>query len=87
MRYFVECYYLIMLLVLAGLMVVLPVKVSFPILVVLLSIHLPGNIKAFMETQPELRLIKIVETKQDHVDYMNISPAEDIFYIQGHPLA
>ena len=79
MRYFVECYYLTMLLVLAGLMVVLPVKVSFPILAVLLSIHLPGNIKAFLETRPELRLIKIVESKQDSVDYRNISPARTVF--------
>jgi hypothetical protein len=79
MRYFVECYYLTMLLVLAGLMVVLPVKISFPVLVVLLSIHLPGNIKAFLETNPELRLIKIVESKQDRVDYKNISPARTFF--------
>ena len=79
MRYFVECYYLTMLLVLAGLMVVLPIKVSFPILVLLLGIHLPGNIKAFLETRPELRLINIVETKQDHVDYINISPARMVF--------
>jgi hypothetical protein len=77
MRYFVECYYLTILLVFAGLMVVLPGKVSVPILVLLLSIHLPGNIKAFMETQPELRLIKIVESKQDPVNYMIVSPTRE----------
>ena len=52
MRYFVECYYLTMLLVLAGLMVVLPLRISFPVLVVLLSIHLPGNIKHFWKPGP-----------------------------------
>lgn len=79
MRYFMECYYLTILLVFAGLMVVLPLRISFPVLVVLLSIHLPGNIKAFMETRPELRLIEIVESKPDHVDYRSISPARTVF--------
>lgn len=73
MRYFVEFYYLTILLAFAGLMVVLPGKVSVPLMVPLLSIHLPGNIKAFMETKPELRFIKIVESKPDQVDYTIIS--------------
>lgn len=73
MRYFVECYYLSVLLLFAGLTAALSVKISFPILLVLLSFHLPGNIKAFMENRLELRLIKIVESKQDTVDYESIS--------------
>lgn len=79
MRYFVECYYLTMLLMLAGLLAIVPVKVSFPILIVILSIHLPGNAKAFLETSPELRLIKIDERKLDHVDYRSISPTRTPF--------
>jgi hypothetical protein len=79
MRYFVEFYYLTLLLVFAGMMVVLPGKVSVPMLVLLLSIHLPGNIKAFMETRPELRLIKIIESKPNEVDYMSVSPTNTFF--------
>ena len=78
MRYFVECYYVTMLLFIAGLVVVMPVKVSLPILVIVLSIYLPGNIKAFLVTRPELRLIKIVESKQDNVDSISISPIRSI---------
>ncbi|MRR16481.1 MAG: hypothetical protein EG826_08510 [Deltaproteobacteria bacterium] len=79
MRYFVECYYLTMLFMLAGLSALLPVKVSFPILVLLLVLHLPSNIKAFLETSPELRLVTIEEHKPDLVNYRSITPARAPF--------
>ena len=79
MRFFAECYYLTILLVFAGMLVVLPPKVSVPILVLLLGIHLPGNIKAFTETRPELRLIKIVESKTNQTDYTSVSPDGTFF--------
>ncbi len=79
MRYFVECYYLTMLLLLAGLLALLPVKVSFPILVVFLILHLPANIKAFLETSPELRLVMIEEHKPDLVNYRSLTPARAPF--------
>jgi hypothetical protein len=78
-RYFVECYYLTMLFVLAGLMVVLPVKVSLPVLIISLGIHLPGNIKAFIETRPELRLIEVIENRQRDVDYRSVTQARTFF--------
>ncbi len=79
MRYFVECYYLTILFMLAGLLALLPVKVSFPILVLFLVIHLPANIKAFLETSPELRLVMIEERKPDFVNYRSVTPARAPF--------
>lgn len=85
MRFFVECYYLTILLVFAGMTALLPPKVSVPILALLLGIHLPGNIKAFMETRPELRLIKIVESKTNQADYISVSPDGTFFiYRDAH---
>jgi len=79
MRYFVECYYLTMLFMLAGLLALLPLKVSLPILVLCLAIHLPANIKAFLETTPELRLVTIEERKPDFVNYRSVTPARAPF--------
>jgi hypothetical protein len=78
-RYFVECYWLTMLFVLAGLMVALPVKVSLPVFVLILGIHLPGNIKAFLETRPELRIIEVIEKKQNNVDYRSLTRVRTFF--------
>lgn len=82
MRYFVECYYFAILLLFAGLTAALSVKISFPLLVLIFSFYLPGNITAFTENQPELRLIKIVENKDNLVDYENISQKRRISTLQ-----
>ncbi len=76
MRYFIECYYLTILFLFAGLTAALSVKISFPILFLLFSIYLPGNVKAFMENRLELRLIQVVEDKQNRVDYQIISQTD-----------
>ncbi len=89
MRYFVECYYITILLLFAGLTFAIPIKYSVSILVLLLGFYIPGNIKTFLTTQPELRLIEIVKNKQDHVDYRITSPMrsfsvfKDIYWHEG----
>lgn len=89
MRYFVECYYLTLLLIFAGLTAALSAKITFPILMLIISLHFPGNIKAFMAIQPELRLVKIIENTKNHLDYKIISPMRtfsifsDIYWPEG----
>jgi len=48
-------------------------------MIIILGIHLPGNIKAFMKTKPELRLIKIVEDRKENVNYFGITPTRALF--------
>lgn len=89
MRYFVECYYITILLLLAGLTFAIPIKYSVPILVLCLGFYIPGNIKIFLTAQPELRLIEVVKNKQDHVEYRITSPMrsfsvfKDIYWHEG----
>jgi len=76
MRYFIECYYLTILFLFAGLTAALSFKISFPILFLLFSIYLPENIKAFSENKLELRPIRIVENEQNQVNYISVSQTD-----------
>jgi hypothetical protein len=89
MRYFVECYYVTILLIFAGLTAAVSVKLSFPLLLLVLSFHLPATVRAFTDIRPELRLIRCFKDSKSHFDYRIVPPMRtfsvfsDIYWPEG----
>jgi hypothetical protein len=57
MRYFMEFYYFVLLLFFMVIVMLIPHKFYLPVIILLLCIYLPGNIKAFATLRPEIRLV------------------------------
>lgn len=57
LRFFVEFYYFVMLVFFMVIVVLVPFRFALPAIILLLCVHLPGNIEAFASFRPELRLV------------------------------
>jgi len=89
MRYFVECYYITILLIFACLTAAVSVKLSFPLLLLVLSFHVPATVRAFSDIRPELRPIRCFKDAKGHFDYRIVPPMRtfsvfsDIYWPEG----
>ena len=57
LRFFIEFYYFVILLFFMVIVMLVPYRFSLPAIILLLCVHLPGNIEAFATFRPELRLL------------------------------
>jgi hypothetical protein len=57
LRFFIEFYYFVILLFFMVIVMLIPLRFSLPAIILLLCVHLPGNIGAFTTFRPELRLV------------------------------
>jgi hypothetical protein len=58
MRYFVEFYYLVILVLFAVLMVLIPFRIALVITVLAMALYLPDNFTQFLQKKPELRTLQ-----------------------------
>lgn len=57
MRYFIEFYYLIILVLFGVLVALVPFRIAFLAMAIAISLYLPDNISQFIHKRPELRLL------------------------------
>lgn len=58
MRYFVEFYYLVILVLFCVLVALIPFRIAFVLMVLAMLPYLPGNISQFISKKPELRVLQ-----------------------------
>lgn len=69
MRFFMECYYLLVLLMTAALLATLSCRFSFVIMTIALCLHLPESIYRFTHVTPDIRPVGISRIANRTVDY------------------
>jgi len=68
LRFFIEFYYFVILLFFMVIVMLIPLRFSLPAIILLLCVHLPGNIEAFATFRPELRLVELDKKMEVIVD-------------------
>ncbi len=69
MRFFIECYYFLIVLMLSTLLAIFPVKIAVAIMVIIIGVHLPSSIRCFAHTKPYMRPINILKSDNRTIGY------------------
>jgi hypothetical protein len=87
MRYFVEFYYLIILVLFSVLVVLVPFRIAFVVMALAMSLYLPDNVAQFLKKKPELRSLQAQAMQSPDTGLRTPFVVEDAVWPRGRMAA